>query len=442
MANLSGLRKFMDNFMQNLLQMGMSLSQARAQAKIWLDNQMKEYAQSLANQKEMEKIRTENDAMLEHKRYLSTIKEKIADPKLSPLERLQSLSDLQKYFPTSDFSDFGFNVPPRTEPLATPPPIPQVPNLLTGPENTWSGTAKTNIPPITALPPSRPLPALSMMMPTQIPEKIVPPSLEQQIADISNIGSQGALARQNYGDLDPKTWAALVQNFGYDKAIQLANEIGLGRETLGSQKLTASGQGLTAAGHALEQKRIDLGYAQIKAGKEGKPGELSDVEKELIDQVDKAQTFLASQQDKWNALSIAEQNIHPGLKPINAELQGAASEYLGGIRSDILSHKPIKPHQIKFLNIVKNAPALAKMGTLTSVLESFLTPPSTAQPQVTPAPTVAAQPEAPPPPPAQPTPTKQLDKFGHYLGEPWEIPSGPLAGTWVYVGNNQWSRKQ
>lgn len=344
MANLSSLRKFMDNFMQNLLQMGMSIEQARIQAKIWLDNQMKEYAQSLENQKTMEQIRTENELGVLGARTAATeglaktayqrdLTGKFFDPRYYeklPQGNLQALSALKNVLPEEGWRETGF---------------------------------------------------------------VFPPDTEQKISESVKAGTLGADDLQNLRKTDPNTLTTIIRTLGFDRAMELVKGRASGIQTMAQQGLTTAGQGL-------EQKRIDLGWAQLKGQEEGKGGKLSDADKERIDQIDAAQTFIVSQEYKWNKwdeLKPSFQLLHPELKPLDPELQGAVLQYSEGIKNDILNGNPIKPSQIKFLNIMKNAPALNKLGTLTLVLESFLTPPSTAEPSAIPtAPVVVSQPLAKP----------------------------------------------
>jgi hypothetical protein len=232
-SNLSSLRKFMDNFMQNLLEMGMSLDQARAQSKIWLDRQMQEYAKSLENQKTMEEIRTRNDYGLLGARttaeaaaaktaYQRNLVEKYFDPRYYeklPQGNLQAISALKSALPEEAWQETGF---------------------------------------------------------------VYSPEIEQKISEATKAGTIGIDDLQNLRKTDPKTLTTIVRTFGFDRTIELA------KGTLGGTEANVR-NALTDKGFGLEQQRINLGLAQLAAKEPGvvKTEKLSDVDKIQIAEINK-----------------------------------------------------------------------------------------------------------------------------------------------------------
>jgi hypothetical protein len=200
--------------------------------------------------------------------------------------------------------------------------------------------------------------------------------------------------------MPPDAKAVMIRSFGPDQIFKTIQE--RIKATQGEKSMKAEAGKLVTEAEQKEKQRkltqdqLDLETKKFEREIAGGGGKLTDVDKERIKQIDEAQTFIVSQEakwDKWDSLKPEIQFLHPELKPLSAELQGAVLQYSDGIKNDILSGKDIKPHQINFINIMKNAPALNKLGTLTSVLESFLTPPSTAQPSAVQAAPVVTAPQ-------------------------------------------------
>ena len=386
MANLSSLRRFMDNFMQNLLQMGMSIEQARAQAKIWLDNQMKEYAQYQANQKEMAEIYRKNQ-LAGYEAY-GNIQETAA----------------QKAFGRSALLN-----------LINPDYFKELP-----------------------LPPYQVAKTIGGYFPPEAKAAIgvnIPAGEEQKYADTIAAIQEAAKTRQSLGIVPEQTAAVVAQNIGYKPLMDLIQQIQ-------AQKQADLERAVREKGLVSEADKTKLGYAQIGVR-----------EKELAAEVSPAKYYEKFVKPKTNEILkyLAGIKMLPESEFRNLNLPaGFNYSTLGKLMSrvsalDSIGYErkwtPSETAEVDSAwNLVEASKTLGEPGILDKI-RSIIGEVGTAIKNI-PAPALPSQPAPAAPPSIQPAPAKQLDKYGYFLGQEWPIPSGPLAGTWVYVGNNQWSRKQ
>lgn len=308
-GNLSSLRRFMDQFMQNLLQSGISIDQARAEAKIWLDNRLTEYNANLQNEKTMENLRNENREGAATTAFGRSISEKLLTPGLENkgiLPLLQTLKTVKMFSPENQAA-IGLQIPP---------------------------------------------------------------DLDQQFSDAVKTGALAVGAYQDLQKMSPDLLVSTVRSIGIDNTMKLANERAANVLTTAQRGLTAAGQGLegqriglTAAGQALEQKKIDLGYANLEAkggGTSGKPEKLSDVDKAMISEIDKSQAFITEQ---WQASISGDLKKGSGIN--DPQLANQAIILLGALRNQVLNGRyPLSYKAKNFINNVRNIDQINASGKL------------------------------------------------------------------------------